>query len=658
MFATTGFVLEYDYATLRGLWGGTGMLASWLELLGSISAFVLGVWFVVASLFWLLGRGEQAFYGLSGRLARVHPEEVWKPRSFWLLAGLAAVALGAAGVAWLVLGKPPQTIVWIGCASALLAVCWEFLLDAGKLSSRRIWALARFSIKEAIRRRALWSFCVILAVFLFASWFMPIYRRPEDQWRNYVDLVFFMTTALLLITASVVGCFSLPTDIQRQTIHTVVTKPVQRFEIVIGRVIGFTILMTVVLVVLSLASLLYVFRGISQEARDTSMRARVPVFVDKDNGLRFEELDAQGSWSPRQGQLKVGREWEYLEYLKGGSTQEAVYVFPAADLPGSLLDQAAEAKRLREQLEQPGADDEQLRRRLRQLERIPIEFVFDIFRTSKGGESYKEGVVCQLSFVNTNKWNYRLATEYREALDEATKLPLSSEQKASRYGYYELPVPITVTDYERYTLTFPAGVLEDIGGRELQIRVACRSHSQYLGVARANLYILAEEASFFGNFLKGVTGIWFLLVLVVAIGVVFSTYLNAIVSLMLTWVLAFCGLPRIRDFIEGLATSGIAGGGPGESFLRLIWQQNVVTPLEATPGVRAVQVTDQAFQVMFRGMLKILPDLGQYDRTMFVAEGFSIPGSELLAAGLMLIGYLFPFLVLGYYLINSREVAG
>jgi hypothetical protein len=132
------------------------------------------------------------------------------------------------------------------------------------------------------------------------------------------------------------------------------------------------------------------------------------------------------------------------------------------------------------------------------------------------------------------------------------------------------------------------------------------------------------------------------------------------VSLMLTWLLMFCGLPRLRGFMEGLAypTMESPGGGPGEAALRMLWQQNMVTPLENTPGVRAIQQADEGFRAMFKVMLKILPDLGQYSRTMFVAEGFNIPGTELLAAFLMLLGYLFAFLVLGYYLINVREVAG
>jgi hypothetical protein len=52
-----------------------------------------------------------------------------------------------------------------------------------------------------------------------------------------------------------------------------------------------------------------------------------------------------------------------------------------------------------------------------------------------------------------------------------------------------------------------------------------------------------------------------------------------------------------------------------------------------------------------------LPDLQQYDRTAFVTEGFDIPIDQLFAAFLQLLLYVFPFLLIGYYLLNGREIA-
>jgi ABC-type transport system involved in multi-copper enzyme maturation permease subunit len=630
-------VIEKEYATFQDL---PQLALTWVRLLGGVSLVVL----LITEVLRLIRRQPSSWQGgLSGRLNSPDPNQAWRVRTYRLLLFVAAVAAAAAGVlyAW---GnaygggeKVPEvaakvagyglTALTVAAAAALLAVSWEFLLDLAALSPRRIWAIARFSVTEAVRRKALWSFCVLLLVFLFASWFIKT-DNPEKQWRVYVNLIFFVVTFLMLITASVLACFSLPTDIKQQTIHTVVTKPVQRFEVVLGRVVGLGLLMTVVLLVVAHLSLLYVFRGIDPAFRDTVLRARVAV----DGDLHFEDLDAEGRWVTQAGTTNIGREWEYRKFIRGGSTQQAVWVFK--ELPADLF-----------------RDDLM----------VPVEFEFDIFRTSKGGEDYKEGVSCQFHFINTNKWDFAKYNEYREAVDPETRLPLTAQQRAEKYGYYELPAPITVVDYHTTVVHFPSSVLKDLGNGPFEIRVNCRSHSQYLGMARRDLYVLAREGNFYLNYLKGMSGIWFVTLLVLTLGVVFSTYLNALVDLFLTWLLVVCGLPRMRDFITMLASAtnpdDNPGGGPAESLYRLIRRENIIAPLERTTGVSVVEGADVGFRVLFKGLLSVLPDLGQYDRSVFIAEGFNVPAAGIAVSAAILLIYLFPFLLLGYYLMSAREIA-
>ena len=82
---------------------------------------------------------------------------------------------------------------------------------------------------------------------------------------------------LLLVTAGLLASFSIPADIRNQTIHTIVTKPVECFEIVLGRFLGYTLLLSLVLVVMTGVSVLYVFREIDEDAQKESMRTRAPV---------------------------------------------------------------------------------------------------------------------------------------------------------------------------------------------------------------------------------------------------------------------------------------------------------------------------------------------------------------------------------------------
>src|SRR5258708_16897971 len=132
---------------------------------------------------------------------------------------------------------PRKGILWqdvvgfAGGCCATFAVLLPDVRSLGSLSFRRISALARLSFNEDIRRRFLWVFSILIVVFLFASWFIPY--KPEYQISTYIGVVDWVMTALLLTSAFILASFSIPNDIKQQTIHTVLTKPVERFEIVL-----------------------------------------------------------------------------------------------------------------------------------------------------------------------------------------------------------------------------------------------------------------------------------------------------------------------------------------------------------------------------------------------------------------------------------------
>ena len=55
-------------------------------------------------------------------------------------------------------------------------------------------------------------------------------------------------------------------------------------------------------------------------------------------------------------------------------------------------------------------------------------------------------------------------------------LALSEKERARKYGYYELPAPKSVLDYQTMAIEFPGAVLEGLGNNPLEVRVNCRSH--------------------------------------------------------------------------------------------------------------------------------------------------------------------------------------
>src|SRR4249920_2938496 len=127
-----------------------------------------------------------------------------------------------------------------------------------RTSPRRVWAIARLAIKESIRRRVIVALAVYIVILLFAGWFLQTgYREPG---KLFFSVVLTATTYLVLLIALLISAFSLPNDFKSKTIYTVVTKPVRAGDIVLGRILGFTIVGTVLLAIMALCSVGFVWR--------------------------------------------------------------------------------------------------------------------------------------------------------------------------------------------------------------------------------------------------------------------------------------------------------------------------------------------------------------------------------------------------------------
>ncbi|HEX3727332.1 MAG TPA: ABC transporter permease, partial [Pirellulales bacterium] len=141
-------------------------------------------------------------------------------------------------------------------------VTYRMLKNAGRdlisFSPRRILALAWLAVQESLRRRVLVGFAVFILILLFAGWFLD--TRSTDPAALYLSFVLTATTYLVLLMALFLSAFSLPADIKNHTIYTIVTKPVRPGEIVLGRILGFSAIGTVLLAVMGLFSYVFVVR--------------------------------------------------------------------------------------------------------------------------------------------------------------------------------------------------------------------------------------------------------------------------------------------------------------------------------------------------------------------------------------------------------------
>lgn len=557
----------------------------------------------------------------------------------------------------------------VGGGLAFLGLLVPLLADLRRWSFRRILAIARLSFKEALRRRVPWVFAAFVLIFLFPpKWFFP--GKPEDEIREAVAVMEPVLHLMMLLAFSFLAAFSIPTDVRTQTIHTVVTKPIERFEIVVGRFIGYVGLATLILLGLRLFALVMIIASnVSPQAEFESYQARDPI---------FGQLEFRRRGDPDfKGEL-IGREWEYRKYIAGGdrSSQRAVYQF--SQLPARLTN--------------PGDD---------QLPKgpIPLEFAFDIFRTNKGEED--KGVQTSLYFA-TAKWSDDKRPEYQNEMKrlrlnpsrvpdpaELPRVPYTQKQLleltpdaiakadpelraalpkwqelarwndlSQRYGYFELRGK-EIADYHTFQVLVPAGLFAAVtpaeGKSDLEVTVKCDSPSQFLGVAKRDLYLVAGNYGFPLNFIKGSFGLWLMLCLVIGLALVFSTFLTGVIAWLATAFIVICGF--FPELIQEVGRGKMVGGGPIEQAIRLANNTNQLIPLEETPAKKVGDVFDRGIEWFYRRIAHAFPDVDRFDWSNYVAEGFNIPAGEMLMSFFVLVGYLLPWAVVGYYMMRSREIA-
>ena len=141
-------------------------------------------------------------------------------------------------------------------------IVFEIVPDFVRTSFGRVYALAKLAVQETLRKKIIFvAFAIFAAMLLGGGWFLNTNSRHPDQ--VYIGFVYFGTQLLLGLFGLLIATFSLPNDIKNRTIYTVVTKPVRSSEIVLGRILGFGFVGTVMLVLIWIASYLFVERGLN-----------------------------------------------------------------------------------------------------------------------------------------------------------------------------------------------------------------------------------------------------------------------------------------------------------------------------------------------------------------------------------------------------------
>ena len=569
------------------------------------------------------------------------------------------------------------------------------LLDLTLMSPRRIWALTWLAVRDALRRRIVVVFGVFIVVLSFAGWFLD--PGTDEPARLYLSFVLTATSYLVLLLALFLSVFSLPADLKSKTLHTIVTKPVRPSEIVLGRMLGFTVVGTILLAVMGTISYVFVVRGLAHvhevaqadltpvsqaEGGSGTMRGvssrvhghRHDVFIDADGKGRLET--AQSHWhsvareeqgdktayivGPSQGMLvarvsvygklrfvdndrnekdkgrNVGDEWTYRSYIEGGTLAAAIWTFE--DVRPETFPS-----------------------------RLPVEMTLGVYRTYKGDieeripgsllvRNPKTGLTAEAKIFKSREFSTDVQYIPREILAANVYYLKRDDQGKDGVRYVREEVDTRTASKPQLDL------FEDLtDDGKMEIWLQCLSPQQFLGAAQADMYLRARDASFALNFAKGYFGIWMQMVLVIAFGVMFSTFLSGPVAMIATVGALLGGFfrPFMMALAVGVTPEGkpVYGGGPVESFIRMLTQQNMIVEME--PGLQrtVAETIDGALKPLLKAMAQILPEFNQFSSADYVAYGFNISGDWVAEHGLTTLGFFVALFVAGYFFLKTREVA-
>jgi Cu-processing system permease protein len=134
-------------------------------------------------------------------------------------------------------------------------------------SLNRIWAIALNTFREAARIRVLYG---ILILVILANVFALVLGAMSirEQARVARDIGLAGISIFGSLTAIFLGVFLLYTEVQRRTIHSIVSKPIERWEFVVGKYTGMALVLTVLVGLFGVAMMLMVTiqgAGVSSE---------------------------------------------------------------------------------------------------------------------------------------------------------------------------------------------------------------------------------------------------------------------------------------------------------------------------------------------------------------------------------------------------------
>ena len=122
-----------------------------------------------------------------------------------------------------------------------------------------------------------------------------------------------------------------------------------------------------------------------------------------------------------------------------------------------------------------------------------------------------------------------------------------------------------------------------------------------------------------------------------------------------TIVIIFLGF--FSSFVQALANPDNVGGGPVESLIRVVTQQNMTSDLDTNVFITIVENVDIGISHLLYGLSFLAPDFTKFSFSNELSAGYSVSNSRLLIALSLTLVFSIGFTLLGYFSLKTREIA-
>ncbi len=121
-----------------------------------------------------------------------------------------------------------------------------------------LWPIALITFKEGIRNRSFYGIS-ILALLLLGMSFIISGMIPQDVGKVTVDLALSIVSFSGLLLVLFVGINLLSKDLDKKTIHLVLSRPISRPQYIIGKFLGMVLLILSTMFILSIFSFVSIY---------------------------------------------------------------------------------------------------------------------------------------------------------------------------------------------------------------------------------------------------------------------------------------------------------------------------------------------------------------------------------------------------------------